>query len=161
MKANLTWTKGIFSSLCQVYSNDILNGKLVDKPFSRTTKGIINGKEYHFRNSGFLKQTTEIVDSSNNKVVGGIEYNSWRSKATVSLNGRKYRWKYDNVWNTQWSLSDANGVSVKYNSSTTKGYIDTNTDDNLLIISGLFVKNYYLQAAFIVILVAVIIPAIG
>ncbi len=161
MKNNLTWSKGLFSSLYQVYSNEKKLGKLINKPFSRTKKGTFNGKDYLFRNSGFLKPYTEIVDCSDNKVIGGIVYNSWRSKATVSLNGRNYNWKYDNLWSTKWSLSDSDGISVRFNSSTTHGQIDSDTDDGLLVLSGLFIKNVYLQTAFIVILVAVIIPVIG
>ncbi len=161
MKSKLTWTKGIFTSLYQIYSNGKQLGNLIDKPFSRTIKGTFNDKEYLFRNSGFFTQYTEIVDCSDNKVIGGIEYNSWRSKATVSVNGIKYNWKYDNLWSTQWSLSNSDGISVRFNSSITKGQINVNTDDGLLVLSGLFVKNYYLQTAFVVILVAVIIPAIG
>lgn len=161
MRNNFTWSKGLFSSLYQIYSNAKQHGSLVDKPFSRTTKGLFNGKEYLFRNTGFFNHRTEIVDCSDNKVIGGIEFNSWRSKATIIVNGSKYSWKYDNFWNSQWSISGTNGLSVKFNSSTTNGHIDAATDDGLLILSGLFIKNYYLQAAFIVILVAVIIPAIG
>ena len=161
MKNNLTWSKGLFSSLYQIYSNGKQHGNLVDKPFSRTTKGMFNGKEYLFRNTGFFNQKTEIVDCSDNNVIGEIDYNSWRNKATVSVNGRTYNWKYDNLWNTRWSISDSNGKSIKFNSSTTKGHIDAYTDDGLLVLSGLFVKNFYLQAAFVVILIAVIIPAIG
>ncbi len=161
MKKNLTWSKGLFASICKIYANGKQLGNLNDKPFSRTTKGTFNGREYLFRNSGFFKQYTEIVDCSDNKVIGGIEYNGWRSKATVSVNGIKYNWKYDNLWSTQWSLSNSDGISARFNSSITKGQIDADTDDGLLLLSGLFVKNYYLQTAFIVILVAVIIPAIG
>ncbi len=161
MKINFTWSKGLFTSLYKIYSNGKQLGNLIDKPFSRTIKGMLDGKEYLFRNTGFFRQYTEIVDCSDNRVIGGIEYNSWRSKATVSVNGRTYNWKYDNLWSTQWSLSGSDGISARFNSSITKGQIDADTDDGLLVLSGLFVKNYYLQTAFIVILVAVIIPAIG
>jgi len=161
MKNNLTWSKSLFSSLYQIYSNGKQHGNLVDKPFSRTTKGMFNSKEYLFRNTGFFNQKTEIVDCSDNNVIGEIDYNSWRSKATVSINERTYLWKYDNFWNTRWSLSDPDGVSVRFNSSTTRGQIDAETEDGLLLLSGLFVKNYYLQKAFVVIFVAVIIPVIG
>lgn len=161
MKKNLTWSKGLFTSLYQIYSNGKQLGNLLDKPFSRTTKGTFNGKEYLFRNSGFFNQYTEIVDCSNNKVIGRIEYNNWRSKATLSVNGGKYHWKYDNLWSTQWSLSNSDGISVRFKSSTTKGQIDADTDDGLLVLSGLFIKNFYAQTVFIIILVAVIIPAIG
>jgi hypothetical protein len=161
MKKNLAWSKGLFTSLYQIYSNGKQIGNLTDKPFSRNTKGMYNDKEYIFRNSGFFNQYSEIIDCSDDKIIGKIEYNNWKSKATITVKGRKYAWKYDNIWSNQWSLSDVDGTSVRFKSSTTKGHIDTDTDDGLLILTGLFIKNFYWQTVFIVILVAVIIPAIG
>jgi len=64
MKKNLTWSKGLFTSIYQIYSNGKQLGNLIDKPFSRTIKGKFNGKEYLFQNSGFFNQYTEIVDWS-------------------------------------------------------------------------------------------------
>jgi hypothetical protein len=161
MNKNITWSKGLFSSLYRLYSNGKQIGYLTDKPFSRNTKGMFDGKEYIFRNSGFFNQHTEIVDCSDNRVIGKIEYNNWKSKATVFVNGKEYNWKYDNIWNTQWSITDSDGISLRFNSSTTKGQIEADKYEGLLVLSGLFIKNFYLQTVFIVILVAVIIPAIG
>ena len=160
MTTKLSWSKGIFSVHYKIFDTGKQLGSLTDKPFSRTTKARFNGKEYLFRNTGFFNQYTEITDCSDNRVIGGIHYSSWRSKAVVSVNGRKYSWKYANVWGTQWSLWDSGKACVKFKSSTTKGQIHADTDDGLLVLSGLFISSYYLQAAFIVILLAVIIPAI-
>lgn len=160
MKTSLTWTKGVFSNLYKIHANGDHIGDLKERSFSQSAKGSIRGKEYLFRMHGFFNQSTEIVDSTNNKIVGKIQYNSWRSKATITLNGKTINWKYDNVWNTQWSLSDSDGTIMKFNSSTTKGHINARLDDELLALTGLFVKNYYMQMAFFVIFIAVIIPVL-
>jgi hypothetical protein len=160
MKTSLTWTKGVFSNLYKIYAGGDSIGDLKESSFSQSAKGSIRGREYLFRTHGFFNQSTEIIDSLNHKIVGKIQYNSWRSKATITLNGKTINWKYDNVWNTQWSLSDSDGTVMRFNSSTTKGQIDAGPDDELLVLTGLFVKNYYMQMAFVVIFIAVIIPVL-
>ncbi len=160
MKTRLTWKKGVFSNLYKIYDNGNLIGNLKDSSFSQSAKGSIRGRGYFFRTHGFFNPVTDIVDSTTNKTVGKIQYNSWRSKATITLNGETINWKYDNVWNTQWSLSDSDGTAMKFNSSTTRGQIDVRLDNDLLVLTGLFVKNYYIQMAFVVIFIAVIIPVL-
>lgn len=158
MKTSLKWTKGVFSNLYKIYDNGDFIGDLKERSFSQSAKGSIRGKDYLFRTHGFFNPVTEIVDSTSKKIVGKIQYNSWRSKATVTLNGKTINWKYDNVWNTKWSLSDSDDTIVKFNSATTQGHIEARLDDELLVLTGLFIKNYYMQMAFFVIFIAVIIP---
>lgn len=161
MKTNLTWTKGVFNSLYKIYSSGNLIGDIKEKPLTQSAKASLNGREYLFRTHGFFNQITEIIDNTDNQVIGQVEYNTWRNKATITINGKTINWKYDNLWNTRWSLSDPTGTIMKFNSSVTQGYIDTNLDDELLVLTGLFVKNYYLQMAFTVFFVAVIIPVLA
>lgn len=158
MKNTITWTKGIFNSLYKIYANGNLIGNMKENPFTQSAKGSIRGRDYHFKTHGFFTQSTEIIDCSDNKVVGEIKFNSWRSRATVTLRGKTIQWKYDNVWNTRWSLSDCDGSVLKFHSSATHGHIDAGTEDELLLLTGLFVKNFYMQMAFFVFFIAVIIP---
>jgi hypothetical protein len=132
-------------------------GKIKDKTFSQTANGELNGKEYTFKTKGFFKQHTEIIDRSENKVVGEITYNNWMTKATILVNTKKINWKYDNLWNSKWSIYNSEGVNIKYSGSSTSGQIDSNTDDSLLILCGLFVTNYYWQMS-VAVLVAVLVP---
>ena len=160
MKPSLTWTKGVFNNLHKIYSDGNLIGEIKEKALSQSAKGSIRGREYLFRTHGYFNQKTEIIDRTDNQVVGEIQFNSWKSKATIALNGKIINWKYDNLWNTQWSLSDSDGTVMKFNSSITKGQIDAGQDDELLVLTGLFVKNYYMQTAFFVFFIAVIIPVL-
>ena len=156
MQTNLTWTKGIFSNLYSFYQNGELKGKLKDKTFSQTANGELQGKVYRFKTKGLLKQRTEIIDSED-KVIGEINYNTWMTKASITINGKVVNWKYNNIWNTKWSLFDTVGINIKYSGSSTKGQIDSNVDDSLLILCGLFITHYYWQMT-VAILVAVIVP---
>ncbi|HKL09286.1 MAG TPA: hypothetical protein VJ896_10970 [Bacteroidales bacterium] len=154
------WKKRIFSDTYRVYSLNQQTGELRNRTFSASADGEINGKRYTFRTKGFFKQQTEIIDHSDHSVVGKITFNSWMTKAYITINGREYTWKYQNVWNTRWSIS-GNGVGhITYKGTSTGGQIETSTDDDLLLLTGLYVTNYYRQTTLLV-LVAVFVPIIA
>jgi len=156
MKTNLSWKKDWFSNVYNIYNQDVLVGTFKDKSFSYTATGELNGKGYIFKTKGFLNQRTEIIDSSDNKPIGEITYNSWMNKATITVNNKTVYWKYDNIWNTQWSLLNSEGIQIKYTSSTTNGQIVSNVSDPILILCGLFVTNYYRQMTAAVLIVVFI-----
>lgn len=157
MQTKLSWKKNFFSNSYSIYSNGQQIGVLKDKTFSQTANGQLYDKEYTFKTKGFFKQQTEIIDSSVNKVVGKIQYNSWMTKATISVDNKTINWKYDNLWNTKWSICNSEGINIQYAGSSTSGQIDSNIDDALLLLSGLFVTNYYWQTT-VAVLVAVFVP---
>ena len=132
-------------------------GKLNDNTFSQSANGELNGKKYNFKTTGFMKQTTQIRDALNNMVVGEITFDNWMTKADITVLNKKAKWKYDNLWNSKWRISSLDGIEIKYAGSPAMGKIDSNTDDPILLLSGLFVTNYYLQMT-IVLLVAVFLP---
>jgi len=125
MHTNLTWKKGFFSNLYKIYSNGKQIGNLKDKSFSQSRIG--------------------VLDNTQNKTVGEINYNNWISKATITINDKTINWKYDNLWNTKWSIFSSEEFNIKYSGSSTGGQIETNIDDAVLLLSGLFVRNYYWQ----------------
>ncbi|MBN2812612.1 MAG: hypothetical protein JXQ80_00975 [Bacteroidales bacterium] len=157
MQTKLTWKKNFFSNLYNIYANGQQIGNLKDKSFSQISNGEFNGKKYTFKTKGFFKQHTEIIDHVENSVIGEIIYNNWMTKATISIDKKSVNWKYDNVWNTKWSIFNSEGINIQYTGSSSKGQIDSNTDDALLLLSGLFVTNYYWQMT-IAVLVAVFVP---
>ena len=157
MQTNLRWEKGFFSSTYSIFSDSQLIGQLKDKTFSQSTDGELNGTKFTFKTKGFLRQKTEIIDTLDNKVIGEITYNNWMTKADLMIGKKKYLWKYDNLWNTRWRIFDSEGTEIKYSGSSKRGQIYSNTDDPLLILSGLVVTNYYWQTT-IAVLVAVFVP---
>ena len=157
MNTMLRWEKAIFSSTYRIYSNNQLIGKLKDRTFSQSADGELNGKEYIFRTKGLFKQHTEILDKAESKVIGEITYNTWMTKASLSFYDKKANWKYDNPWTTKWSIFDSEGIEIIYSGRSGKGQIESNSDDPLLLLSGLFVTNYYWQMT-VVVVIAVFVP---
>lgn len=160
MKTSLEWRKGLFSSTYRITKEGRPVGELIEHTFAQTADGELNGKKYTFRTKGFLNQKTDIIDRRTGDVIGGIEYNAWMTKATLSFGPRKVLWKYTNMWNTKWSIYDSDSIKIDYSGSTSGGQIESSVDDELLLLSGLFVTNYYWQLTAII-LAVVFIPIIA
>ncbi len=157
MKMTLHWKRKIFSTTSEIYSGESVIGRLKENSWTQSAKGDIHGRRYQYKTKGVFKPVTAILDSNSNAQVGRIEYNSWMTKAHIQISEHSYHWKYDNRWNTRWSLSDSEGVCMKCHGSSSKGTIEFDHDDDLLLLTGLFVTNYYSQMA-IVIMVAILVP---
>jgi hypothetical protein len=156
MQSEFHWKKGILDSTFRIYAKNRQIGKLHEKAFTRTSKGEINDKVYTFITHGFLNQHTVITDIIENKTIGEIRFDNWMTKATLSINKKRYYWKNENIFNTRWRIYNAEGTEIKFISSATSGQIETNSDDTLLLLCGLFVKNYYVQIS--IVLFAALIP---
>ena len=155
MSTIYNWNKGIFECSYKIYLNNQQVGFLKDKTFSQTSEAEINGKRYTFRTCGFFQQNTKIINESN-ELVGEINYNNWMNKATITIGARKIVWEYNNIWHTKWSMSDSTGLQINASASTTSGTIEAKSADDLIILAGLFVTNYYLQMTFVVIIAAMV-----
>lgn len=153
METILTWKKGIFTSTFNIYSNGQLIGKLKNKTFSQSADGELNGMKYAFKTKGIFKQHTQILDNQSNNMIGEIAYNNWMTKATLSIQNKKTYWKYENIWNTKWSIFNSEGIQINYSGSSGSGKIESNTKDDLLLLSGLFVINYYWQMTIAILIV--------
>ncbi|NOU60167.1 hypothetical protein [Marinifilum caeruleilacunae] len=152
----LHWKKGLFSCTYKIYSGNEQIGSLCNRSFSKNSEAEMNGKKYTFRTKGFFKQSTEVYTESG-ELVGEIQYNSWMTKAQISLNSKYYYWKYNTMWNTKWIMEGEDQTQIKSCTNSFSGDIDTNTDNELAILSGLYVTNYYMQMT-VAVMVAVFIP---
>ncbi len=156
MNTKLNWKKEFFKCTYEIFSQGLSVGKLKESFMKQTAEGELYDKKIVFKTTGFLKQETQIIDPVSQKVIGKIVYNSWMTKATIEYADTIVNWKYENVWNTRWSISDNNRMLVKYTGSSSGGEIGANTQDELLILTGLFITNYYWQTTLAVILIALI-----
>jgi hypothetical protein len=157
MKTVLNWKKGTFSTTSHIYYGEKKIGELRNYTFKQTSEGFIRNKKYRFQTKGLFKQETRILDGTGNQVLGTISYGSMMSRATIRFKYRTVSWKYNNGWQTRWSLFNDQGILMKFAGSFSKGSIECNEEDDLLVLTGMFVTNYF-QQAMIAIMVAVFIP---
>jgi hypothetical protein len=152
----LNWKKGLFSKSYDIYSNTSLIGILKENTWSSSAEGSINGKKYIFKTQGVFKQSTQIIDVENGAVVGYITYNSWMTKAMIENLGIIAFWKFDNFWYSKWSIVGQDGNEMHFEGSSGKGRILLRKDNDLLVLTGLFITNYYWQ--MMIIIFAALIP---
>ena len=157
MKTKLNWKRGAFSTTYQILSDERSIGQLENHTFRQTSEGRINRNKYRFTTKGVFKQETLIRDGESNRIIGKITYNSLKSRASIELSDRTLSWKYDNAWQTRWRIYDEKQTLMTFAGRSTKGSIEFEQADDLLVLTGLYVTNYY-QQAMIAIFVAVFIP---
>jgi hypothetical protein len=157
MENNLNWKKGIFKSSYEILSGEQPSGFLKPDTWTRKGTGELNGRKYLFETKGFFNQETLIINPDTNLQTGRITYNTWKTKATIEYDNKIFFWKYDNGWNTKWSISDSNPLLVRYQGSFTRGEIEISSYNELLILAGLYITNYFWQISSAVI-VTVLLP---
>jgi hypothetical protein len=158
MKTFLNWKKGLLKSTYEIYSHGTCIGSLREHTLTQCADGKLNGKHYSFNTKGFLKQETQIIDSDNFSPVGKITYNSWMTRATITYWDKTIFWKYNNAWNTKWCLYDfIEGVKINYYGSSTRGTIESDDENELLLLTGLYITNYYWQTS-VAVLIACFVP---
>ena len=143
MKTKLTWKKGFLSTTCQIYSGDKKVGELKERSLSSKAYGYLNNKQYLFVTKGIFHRTTEIIDIKTEHAIGAITYNTWHTKAKISAFAEVYNWKYNNIWNTRWSLYEHGKLLIRSNRSPTEGSLEFGEIEESLVLSSLFVTNNY------------------
>jgi hypothetical protein len=154
------WKKKFFSTCTNIYSGERIIGKLSENSWKQTADGECYNKRYRFKTSGIFKQKTTVYELNGNREIGKITYNSMMSKAEIHYPDQIYHWKYDNLWQTRWSLTDDSGNKMEFHGRTHTGFIRLENEDALLILTGLFITNYY-QQMLVVIMAAIFIPILA
>ena len=160
MDYKFTWKKDFFNSSFRIFSYDQPQGSFESKFLSGDASAELFGKKYLFRTKGFFKPKTTVYDSLNNLKVAEINYRNFNYKANIKTQTNVYYWKYDNLWNTKWSLNSNERPIANYKESTTKGQAASITNDPFLILSGLFIGNYYSDMTYFIIFMVLFIVVI-
>lgn len=142
MEIRYPWKTKFFSKKFDIYQNETLRGELFKEGLSRKVTGELNTKRYQFETKGFFKREILITDQQRHIETGRIQISCRRSDAVISYIGKDYKWKFDNFICSRWSLSDGMRVLIKYHSAAFSGLIESSTENELLILSGFFIRNF-------------------
>nr|WP_320119841.1 hypothetical protein [uncultured Marinifilum sp.] len=137
----LIWKKAIFASTYKIYSESKQIGQLTKHKLSAWSKAEMNGKKFKFHSKGFLNNTSEIYNESDVKI-GDIKFTSWKRKAEINLNSKYHYWRYNTLFNTKWLMQNEQ-IQINSSANTFSGSIETNAEDEISILTGLFVTNHY------------------
>ena len=153
----INWKKGLFSSKYRLFDNNIEVGEFRQPALGSTSLGMINEVKLRFKKKGLFSSETEITDFNSNQSIGTIKFNSLGNKAEIKIDNKKYLWEYDDFWNSKWSISENGQQLINSKSSTTSGYIESTIENELLMLSGFYVYNYYVMIMIIFMTITAII----
>lgn len=148
MEQVLSWRKGLFDSNYQVFNNGFLKFSMnfiswKNSAIATTPDGI-----YMFKSEGFSKPETKLLNNKN-EVLAIITYDWGRFQAKIVFaSGDTFDWSFQNSWLKRWSLNNHKDKQILFNASTGSGLLHTNVDDDLIILCGLFVREYYSRLIF-------------
>lgn len=151
---NLTWKKNIASNT-KLYENEKQIGSLEkENLFSNSVIGKIGTESYYFYKLNFFDSRIIISDiTSKNQQFGTITFNIWNTRADIYIGNERYTWLYSNIWNTEWTIIEPNGKKVNFKSVILQGKITSDTQNQLLLLIGLFIHNYIQNSTYLVFLI--------
>jgi hypothetical protein len=129
MEINYEWKTTLFSSKFEIYRNGILTGELNKGSWKNKVAGELSNRKIIFDTKGFFRYNTSIIDLNDNSTIGTISYTTWKSTASIDYRNSIYK----------------NGAIVRYISGALKGTIYSYTGDEILILSGFFIRNFIRQ----------------
>ena len=131
MEKILNWRKGLFDSNYQVFEQAYLKFSLNFSPLKNTAIATTQKGIYLLRSDGYSNPETKVFNS-NHEVLATIRYD----------------WSFQNSWLSRWTLNNHLDKQIIYNSSSSSGLIHSNADDELLIFTGLFIREYYTRIIY-------------
>lgn len=148
MEKVLGWRKGLFDSNYQVFYNGLLKLSLNFISWKNSAIATTQTGIYMFKSEGFSKPETKLLNNQN-EVLAIISYDWIRFHAKIVFaSGDTFDWSFQNSWLRRWSLNNHQDKQILFNASTGSGLLHTNVDDDLLILCGLFIREYYSRLIF-------------
>jgi hypothetical protein len=145
METKYEWKTTLLSSKFEIYRNGIQSGELNKGNWKRKVTASLNNRKILFDTQGLFRRDTSIIDMGTEAVVGTIKYTSWTSKASIEYNSRTYNWHFDNFFRSKWSIGNEAGSIIKFSSGAFSGTINSYTGDEILILTGFFIRNILRQ----------------
>ncbi|MGY3054074.1 hypothetical protein ACVWYG_002277 [Pedobacter sp. UYEF25] len=143
MNYDFNWNKDAFDSKYQVVSQGMLKYALNFESWHNSAIATTQTGIYLFKTQGFSKAESLLVDNRN-QVLAVISFNLISLNATVKFtNGDEYKFLYRRNWISEWSLNNGTDKQVFYKARTGSGLIKSNSDDELLIMTGLYIREYF------------------
>lgn len=149
----ITWTKTFFSETFIIFKENKQIGFLKNDLLSTVAFSSLQQNNYEFRTTGFLNQITQIYDSQSKMLIGNIRYD-WSGAARIELlNGEIYFFKRKGFSVNKWVITNKAGTVLHYYKNVGGGEIKYKDENELLLLTGLFVGDYYQKSSLAVFIV--------
>jgi len=145
METQYTWKTGLFRNRFEIFKQDFSVGELQKESLFGKIKGEMFGHSILFRTRGIFRYDTSIIDLHNEQELGTIHFRSLKIRSIVLYRNGEYHCRFENLLRSKWILYDENGPVVRYYSRAFNGIITSFTSDEVLILSGFFIRNFLKQ----------------
>jgi len=145
MEIRYNWKTRLFSKKFDIYQHDVLKGELNKEIWSRQVNGELNARRILFETKGVFKHKTKIIDLQGHIETGEINFSIRKSGTVIFYQNKRYMWQFDNFLRSKWNISDENGLIIRYHSNAFTGLIVSFTRDEILILTGFFIRNFLKQ----------------
>lgn len=145
MEIQYNWETKLFSKKFEIFQNDMVKGELYKEGWRRKVTGELNTRRVMFETKGVFRFETKLIDLQGEMTIGQINYTNWKAKSTIIYQNKEYQWHFDNMFRSKWSISNENGVLIKYHSHAFTGIIVSYTRDEILILTGFYIRNFLKQ----------------
>ena len=153
MEKVLNWRKGLFDSNYQVWENTFLKFSINFSSFKNSAMATTQEGIYWLRSDGYSNPETRIF-SQKNELLAVIRYDWINFKAKiVCTSGDEFDWSYQNSWLSRWSINNHKDKQAIYNSSSGGGLIHSNVEGDLVIVAGLFIREYYSRILYLFLII--------
>ena len=156
MEQALYWRKGLFDSNYQVFKDQQLKFSMNFSSWQNSAIATTQSGIYLLKSEGLSKPETRILNNEN-QVLATITYDWLGFKAKVVFaSGEVFDWRYQNSWLSRWSLNNLKDKQILFSASAGNGNIHANVEDDMLLVCGLFIREYYSRILFALILIVFI-----
>lgn len=148
MNYDFNWNKDTFDSKYQVFGQGLLKYALNFDSWHNSAIATTQTGIYLFKTQGFSNAESLLVNNKN-EVLAVITFNWLSLSAMIKFSGDdKFRFSYQRNWITEWSLNNGKDKQVFYKARTGSGQIKANIDDELIVLTGLYVREYFSRLLF-------------
>ncbi|MCX2430834.1 MULTISPECIES: hypothetical protein [unclassified Pedobacter] len=155
MEKILNWRKGLLDSNYQVFEDMLLKFSLNFFSLKNSAIATTQSGIYLLKSEGYSTPESKILNNKN-EVLAVIRYDWLGFKARIfCTSGDEFDWSFQNSWFSRWSVNDHKNKQIIYNSASGSGLIHSNTEDDLVMVAGLFIREYYIRILYAFILLMV------
>lgn len=149
MDYDFNWNKDTLDSKYLVLSNGTLKYTLNFESWHNSAIATTQNGIFLFKTQAFGKTETLLVDNKN-EVLAAIKFNFSSLNALVKFtDGSEFKFVYRKNRITEWSLNNGIDKQVFYKANTGSGLIKSNVENELVILTGLYIKEYYARLLFL------------
>ena len=145
MTSTYIWRKPFLNLTYRFYSGGKQIGKMQENTWKRSASTVWNSTDLHFQTSGIFNQKTKVNAAATGEELAHITYDTLRNKANILLKDEAYQLENLNWNHSKWQISRGQKVMIVYHGSSFHGDIESDTEDPLLILSGMYVASYFWQ----------------